>query len=89
MAGTMATREPEKAPTPAASASTPEPTMFLARLAIVLETEAPGTGCGLATDAAERSGAARAEVSGARIGGERSGVTFSSPSAPSHETPTS
>jgi len=40
-AGSTATLAPEKAPTPAASASTPEPTMFLARFATVLGTLAP------------------------------------------------
>eukprot|EP00966_Prymnesium_polylepis_P047291 1094851-Prymnesium_polylepis.1 len=58
--GMSATREPEKAATPAASASTPEPTMFFARLITLAETDVPsGDGA-----AAARSAEARTLLSG-------------------------
>ena len=42
--GSSASRELEKAAMPAARASTPEPTMFLARLTTEAETLTPGGG---------------------------------------------
>eukprot|EP00962_Isochrysis_galbana_P043946 scaffold16899_cov97-Isochrysis_galbana.AAC.2 len=87
-AGTIATRAPEKAPTPAASASTPEPTMFLARLAIVLGIDAPPDGGRALAVAADSTGPRgtrepdTAEPSAGRSGAPRGSDTLSSARIP-------